>query len=404
MARVITYIIILLSFSLPIVAWAQLGSVSSPAIPSPTQPIGLIGDVGRGGATQDINNLQNFTNGQFPDINRSSRGVLHYIQEEWNNPQAASGQIAPGVMRYIWRPDFIMPIRTREIMLTTIEFPPWEHIDPVVNGDETSFEIKTLKRNILLIRPRVAGADTNVTAFGASGNIYNFYVRSETWNSDQISDLTVYVTAPMSREQGGNSPSGSGINIRSSKMYGGGAAAGSGKKSRVFRTGVGNIISPPSHIREIAFKPENLQFDMKILAPNPEDIEIAPLRVFHDGIWTYFDYGDKADTIRRPVIFRVIDGIDTIVNTRTVGENGSIVIAEAVGDFTLKNGSKLICVKRDKAPRAFTGFNNTQQTNTSEEMSDASLFFQHQHGGDGQQTAIVSDGLTPQYTGGYGQP
>ena len=50
---------------------------------------------------------------------------------------------------------------------------------------------KTLrKRNILLIRPRVAGADTNVTAFGASGNITTFmYVQ-------KLGTLTRYPTLP----------------------------------------------------------------------------------------------------------------------------------------------------------------------------------------------------------------
>jgi len=34
------------------------------------------------------------------------------------------------------------------------------------------------------------------------------------------------------------------------------------------------------------------------------------------------------------------------VNTRTRGKDGHIVIAEAVGDFTLRNGNKVVCIRQ----------------------------------------------------------
>jgi hypothetical protein len=115
----------------------------------------------------------------------------------------------------------------------------------------------------------------------------------------------------------------------------------------------GSRVQPPDYLRSIMFNPENLQFNMRIFARHPGDTEIAPIRAFSDGIWTYFDYGHRADTVQRPVVFRVIDGVDSMVNTRTAGPNGNLVIAEAVGNFTLRNGNKVVCVYRTDYPPHF---------------------------------------------------
>jgi hypothetical protein len=177
-----------------------------------------------------------------------------------------------------------------------------------------------------------------MTMIGSSGNLYNFYLRSEGWNSTQITDLAVYVTA--------GKPGLAGLEDNASAR----ATAGSGK------TGGGADAdgdAPEDYLREIAFDPASIQFNMRVFAKTPADIEIAPLRVFSDGVWTYFDYGDKADTQRRPVVFQLVDGVETMVNTRTAGPRGNMVVAEAVGDFVLRNGRRIICVYRTDGPKAF---------------------------------------------------
>jgi hypothetical protein len=45
----------------------------------------------------------------------------------------------------------------------------------------------------------------------------------------------------------------------------------------------------------------------------------------------------------------LVDGVDTMVNTRTAGLRGNILIAEAVGDFTLRNGNRIVCVRQVSA-------------------------------------------------------
>lgn len=280
---------------------------------------------------QDLNAM---AAGEFPEMERSSTLPIGAIQNSWNKPFASSGQTSPGVMRYVWRPDFVMPIRTREFMTTTIELPAWEKIDRIILGDTMVFEATRVKDHIVVVRPSHSGADTNMTMIGASGNLYNFYLRSEGWNSTRITDLAVYVTA--------GKPGLARLEERADSRAGmTGEEAGTDEEA------------PEDYLREIAFDPANIQFNMRVLAKTPADIDIAPLRVFSDGVWTYFDYGDKADTQRRPVVFQLIDGVETMVNTRTAGPRGNMIVAEAVGDFVLRNGRRVICVYRNDGPRAF---------------------------------------------------
>ena len=261
------------------------------------------------------------SHGDFPVMSRTPSLPLGTLQRSWDRPAAASGQTAPGVVHYLWQADFVMGVRTRDFMVTTLMLPAWERVTEFYVGDPVVFEIKRVKGNIFAIRSRNAGADSNFALLGASGNIYNFYVRSEAWNSSQVTDLTVYVDVPRETEDQGVTESG--------------------------RDG-GEPDNPgvPDYIRRIVKRPEDVRFDMKLYAQRPSDADIAPLRVFEDGLFTYFDYGDRADTVTRPIVHQVIDGVDSVVNSRTVGPYGSVLVAEAVGDFTLRSGNRIVCVKR----------------------------------------------------------
>jgi len=195
--------------------------------------------------------------------------------------------------------------------------PTWERVTEFYVGDPVVFEVKKVKGNVFAVRSRNAGADSNLALLGASGNIYNFYVRSEAWNSSQVSDLTVYVDAPHEEDAEGS--------------HDGPASAEA---------------AMPDYVRRLIKRPEEVRFDMKLYAQHPSDADIAPLRVFEDGLFTYFDYGERAETVTRPVVHQVVDGVDSAVNTRTVGPHGSMLVAEAVGDFTLRSGNRVVCVKR----------------------------------------------------------
>lgn len=262
------------------------------------------------------------SHGDFPAMARSPSLPLGTLQRSWDRPVPANGQTAPGVIHYLWQADFVMGVRTRDFMVTTLMLPGWERISEFYVGDPVVFEVKKVKGNVFAIRSRNAGADSNLALLGASGNIYNFYLRSEAWNSNQVTDLAVYVDA--SRESDDE-----GVTAFSGRI--GDAAEGS---------------SVPDYIRRIVKRPEDLHFDMKLYAQHPSDADIAPYRVFEDGLFTYFDFGDRADIVTRPIVHQVVDGVDSAVNSRTVGPRGSILVAEAVGDFTLRSGNRVVCVKR----------------------------------------------------------
>jgi ComB9 competence protein len=302
------------------------GSSAAP-MPNASQFPGLpTGNAGAAIPAPLLNNteaaIEQESHGDFPAMSRSPSLPLGTLQRSWDRPVAASGQTAPGVIHYLWQADFVMGVRTRDFMVTTLMLPNWERVTEFYVGDPMVFEVKKVKGNVFAIRSRNAGADSNLALLGASGNIYNFYIRSEAWNSSQVTDLTVYVDAPREAdEQSGFATSGQSGDLSDGP-------------------------SVPDYIRRIVKRPEDLRFDMKLFAQRPGDADIAPVRVFEDGLFTYFDFGDRADVVTRPVVHQVVDGVDSAINSRTVGPRGSVLVAEAVGDFTLRSGNRVVCVKR----------------------------------------------------------
>ncbi|MES2677991.1 MAG: TrbG/VirB9 family P-type conjugative transfer protein [Pseudomonadota bacterium] len=68
---------------------------------------------------------------------------------------------------------------------------------------------------------------------------------------------------------------------------------------------------------------------------------IAPLKVFDNGEFTYFQFARKSAEL--PAIFAVdSEGFESLLNFRIAGD---YVVAERVGSqFTLRNGSEIVCV------------------------------------------------------------
>jgi type IV secretion system protein VirB9 len=71
---------------------------------------------------------------------------------------------------------------------------------------------------------------------------------------------------------------------------------------------------------------------------------IAPLKVFDNGEFTYFEFGTKNSDI--PAIFSVdASGYESLVNFRA---SGPYIIVERVSpQFSLRNGSSIVCVYND---------------------------------------------------------
>jgi hypothetical protein len=91
---------------------------------------------------------------------------------------------------------------------------------------------------------------------------------------------------------------------------------------------------------------EDMAFAHKMYEVNDGDRVIAPNTVYTNGTWTFFHYGKRSATVDRPVVYRVVNGVETLVNTRWIGRNNEVLVAEATGDFVLRNGRRTVCVQR----------------------------------------------------------
>lgn len=272
--------------------------------------------------------------GKYPRMQREEVLPLGQIQHAWDKADAKAG-----VYHATYSPETVMRVRVREYIATTIVFPAWESFtsEPLL-GDGFAFEASWAAPNKLGLRTKLIGSDTTLTVFGDSGNVYAFYVRAEGTQSENVSDVVVYVHAQMplpvlakAMRDSAPPPADEG----KAKLT---RAAASSVKSKSDRNREATGEKSPDFVKGIAFDPNMLRFDFSMSG----DKSISPSRVFTDGIFTWFDFGDRWDSSDLPAVYRVIDGVDTPVNTRI---KGSMLVAEASGAFTLRNGQRTVCVR-----------------------------------------------------------
>ncbi len=249
--------------------------------------------------------------GKYPSINRQESLPLGAIQHAWDNASPGSG-----VYQVNYNPREVIKLVTREYMTTTVEFPIWEKIEEINIGDENAYQITKPKPNILMIRPNeYIGMDSNITAIGESGHVYSFYIRSEGYNSKNISDIKVLVRVPAPK------------------------FVKTGSKSlNEFK----DLFEQADYLDKVAFDPAKIDFCFSMSG----DKSIAPERVYTDGIRTWFDYGSDMGSKSLPTIYSVIDGVDTPIN---VNREGTKLVAQATGVFTLRSGQKVTCVYPSKS-------------------------------------------------------
>jgi ComB9 competence protein len=258
--------------------------------------------------------LENQINGEYPALNREEFKPLGAIQNAWDNAGSEAGVY---MVKFSTRETIRLVIR--EFMITTVVFPRWESIEEIRVGDPSNYQVvqSPNKSNIVFIRPMgYVGLDSNITMVGISGNVYGFYVRTEGYNSNKTSDITVNVLVPTP------------------------PFLVEGRKSKYDRTTNQSALSfkePTDYLESAVFKPEDLDFDFSMSG----DTTIAPLRVFSDGVRTWFDYGDTMGKKNLPTIYVILDGVDTPIN---VTRQGNRLVAQAVGEFHLKSGDKTTCV------------------------------------------------------------
>ena len=306
--------------------------------------------------------------GNYAATNLDYLGALGMMQNAWKDPlkHMGEGQSRPGYSKYYWSPDLVLPVRTREGMYTLINFPNWELIEDIVWGDAGSFEVRTEGPSSILITPKGSslGVDTNMIVIGRSGNKYAFYVQSETVNSDRISNSIIDIEVINKK----NSMNSQNSNVNKGFVYA--DAYGNGSNSGIAGEG-GNISSYTRNmqredwIQHIPVDPTQFRFDIEVYVPNPDDIIIAPERVWRDNIFTYIDLGEKALTsIQRPIVTLIVERSETPVGFRAAGPNNRLIIVEAMGDMVLRSGKRLVCLKLRRADS--DGLENTVYANTND--------------------------------------
>jgi len=240
----------------------------------------------------------------------------------------------------------VLPIRVREGMITMVNFPEWEMIEDIFIGDSATFDGQISSPNTLLLYPKRGanvGVDTNIIVFGRSGNRYVFYVKSEAVNTERLTNAIIDIDVVEEY-----SPAGS----RGSLPFGGGSVGrtGSGKNTDSTYT---KRFQKSDWLKEIPVDPSDFKFDLEVYVPNPDDVVIAPERVWRDNIFTYIDLGKKAlNMTQRPVVSMIVERVEVPVGFRTKGPDNRLIIVEGVGDMVLRNGKRIICIKMRRSPDA----------------------------------------------------
>ena len=272
--------------------------------------------------------------------------ALADYQVAWDNPNAnmAAGSSQPGYANLVWSKGTVLPIRTRSGMATLVTLPAGEAIEEIMRGDESLFDIQTAKGSrTMYIQPSSGneGNDTNLIVTGKSGNIYTFYLRAYPVNSNEIS----YSQVDISLGNGGAISNGITPPATSGKM----GSVFAKQSSSASTIGVDG--EDYGWIKTMKIDPSEFRFDLDIFVPNPDDYVIAPERVWRDRIFTYIDFGDKVISMtQRPVVSLLVEGGESPVGFRTDGEDGRLLIVEAVGDMILRSGQRIVCIKKREKP------------------------------------------------------
>lgn len=267
-------------------------------------------------------------------------------QTAWDNPNAnmAAGSSKPGYAQLPWSAGSVLPIKLRNGMATMITLPNGEQIADIIVGNNEMFNIDaTQGGRTMFISPQssIQGGDTNMIIQGKSGNTYLFYLRAEPANSSDITysqvDIVLDGNAQLPTATGATTTSGSMNSIFT-------------KKATTSNT-VGVDGEDYGWIKSMKIDPSEFRFDLDIFVPNPDDYVIAPERVWRDRIFTYIDFGDKVIAMtQRPVVSLLVEGGESPVGFRTDGEDGRLLIVEAVGDMILRSGQRIVCIKKREKP------------------------------------------------------
>lgn len=241
------------------------------------------------------------------------------------------------VLRFKFHADMTYKLRLREFMDTTVSLPDGEEINAYSLGDSKNFRFVPLTKpgkegkpelkHLFRVAADYPGADTNLSVIGKSGRIYSFYLRADSVQSSFLPALVVYIEGGVEKLP---------------------EASETATEKGIEKTSTGPV--------SIFDKQKEAEYLRALDVPDTRDItysyvmsgqkDLAPMKVFDDGVWTYFKFAEEnLDKVKRlPALYRVIDGIDSPVNTRVV--EGTLVAETTSKGWTLRNGDSHLCIRR----------------------------------------------------------
>ena len=243
-------------------------------------------------------------------------------QKAWEKQRT---ETKAGNKTFVWSRGKTFKVTLREGMGTLFKLPDWETLDQSVLADSLNFRQRQMNNpKMIYVEALSSGADTSFTVIGQSGNIYNFYLSSESVLSPNISDQVVYVDAAM--------PSVKNFFTDETDLK---------RKESVESLKDMTQVGAKSWLNELKFDPTKIRHDVEMRGEKT----IAPVLVFRDERFTYLDYGTQGGEKVLPVAYQVIDKVDQPVNVRK-SPDGRYMIVETINPITLRYGEKTVCLKR----------------------------------------------------------
>lgn len=298
--------------------------------------------------TDSLDQYADQSQGNYQPMNLNYAGFnsIGMIQSAWQDPlqNLGEGQTKPAYSKYYWTPDLVLPIRVREGMITLVNFPEWEWVESIAFGDTGSFDGSISEPNTVMLYPRSGsqvGVDSNVVINGRSGNKYVFYIKSEAVNTERLTNSIIDIDVV-----GGNGSSGGSPSSSSGVLKGGSAPASAFRDNKTVDATYTRRFLKEDWLRNLPIDPAKFRFDIEIYVPNPDDVVIAPERVWRDDIFTYIDLGEKAlNMTQRPIVTLIVERVETPVGFRTKGPNNRLIIVEGIGDMVMRSGKRMVCLK-----------------------------------------------------------
>ena len=319
--------------------------LQNPAPPPHAAPAALPPGLAGGGVPAPLTQVQGYAVAT-PAAGAAANVDLGLRHKAWAGRPRNKKVVSDGYAEFSYKQGMVMRIAIAQNLPATIMLPPWEKItqQSVVPGvGPELIEVRVMSPNTLEVRIRRVGFGTNLKIYGTSGQIYFFYIDALPHDTDTITETAVAVRADPPFL--GDLTASDLTSYTASPALAQTPAAAPGKDDPRLRFVLDHL---PVGLREAIPDPSRIRVPHNVFEGAEGDAAaIGPVRVVEDGTYTYFDFGDAAGNRPRPAISYRLDGVDRPSARFYVHPSfPQIVIADKVGDFTMRWEGRTVCIER----------------------------------------------------------